>query len=42
MTVRDLEVELEYNGKGAPRKMPFVHVEKWRDQLVNGDTIQHD
>jgi SRSO17 transposase len=24
--VRDLEVEMEYTGKGAPRKMPFVSV----------------
>lgn len=29
-TVRDLEVEVEYSGKGAPRKAPFVSVEKWR------------
>jgi len=25
-TVRDLEVEIEYTGKGAPRKVPFVSV----------------
>ena len=28
-TVRDLETEIEYSGTGAPRKMPFVSVEKW-------------
>jgi hypothetical protein len=28
-TVRDLETIREYSGKGAPRKMPFVGVEKW-------------
>ncbi|MCL2118768.1 MAG: IS701 family transposase [Planctomycetaceae bacterium] len=32
VTVRDLEVGLQYNGKGALRKMPFVAVEKWREQ----------
>jgi hypothetical protein len=30
--VRDLEAELEYHGNGAPRKVPFVAVEKWREQ----------
>lgn len=28
-TIRDLEVEVEYQGRGTPRKMPFVSVEKW-------------
>ena len=32
VTVRDLEVELQYKGKGTLRKMPFVAVEKWREQ----------
>jgi SRSO17 transposase len=32
LTVRDLEVELEYQDKGRPRKTPFVAVEKWREQ----------
>ena len=32
VTVRDLEVEMDYQGQGAPRKMPFVAVEKWREQ----------
>jgi len=28
-TIRDLETEIEYSGKGAPRKMPFVGVDEW-------------
>ena len=28
-TVRDLETEIEYQGRGTPRKSPFVRVEKW-------------
>jgi hypothetical protein len=31
-TVRDLEVELEYQGKGTLRKMPFVNVKTWCEQ----------
>jgi len=28
-TIRDLEREIEYSGKGSPRKSPFVNVENW-------------
>jgi SRSO17 transposase len=28
-TIRDLETKIEYTGRGAPRKMPFVGVEQW-------------
>jgi len=27
--VRDLEVEVEYSGRGAPKKMPFVRADQW-------------
>ena len=28
-TIRDLEVEVEYQGRGTPKKMPFVRVDDW-------------
>jgi SRSO17 transposase len=28
-TIRDLETKIEYSGSGAPKKSPFISVEKW-------------